>query len=236
MPTKRCYFHPDCRSTLFSLPRDGEVRDQWLKFIFNSVPQNYYPNLALCAAHFTEESFHNLREFNAGFAQRLVLKDGAVPTLKTEAVYGPQPTTSQQGSSSQELPTTSTLHEVGCQSDPIETETVAIEIKPKMRSVGTQLSMGHSAKFGSYTIMHMETNKILDLQLVQSNEVGGSYHMEKEGLKRCLDKLESNVLAVDYIVTDRHPQIQKCLRDRNITQFYDVWHFEKGLSKKLDKL
>lgn len=90
MPTKRCYFHPDCRSTLFSLPRDGEVRDQWLKFIFNSVPQNYYPNLALCAAHFTEESFHNLREFNAGFAQRLVLKDGAVPTLKTEAVYGQQ--------------------------------------------------------------------------------------------------------------------------------------------------
>ncbi|XP_059355164.1 uncharacterized protein LOC132092789 isoform X2 [Carassius carassius] len=460
MPTKRCYFHPDCRSTLFSLPRDGEVRDQWLKFIFNSVPQNYYPNLALCAAHFTEESFHNLREFNAGFAQRLVLKDGAVPTLKTEAVYGPQPTTSQQGSSSQELPTTSTLHEVGCQSDPIETETVATEIKPKMRSVGTQLSMGiqatyyghdvgtqttemfpdvqlsstpvrgsvfrpskrprlvldeeeeselnveptdstynpdsvvteeselaidpqpdhsdnkyivfesclrelfvscpicktkcvvqsrrrgtfvaftqlcekcnyyrqwqsqpivgstplgnlllsaatyftggsfkqlekifkamklqmmhfvtfriharnfieptiihkwnqdqlnlirqlqeggnvavagdmradtpgHSAKFGSYTIMHMETNKILDLQLVQNNEVGGSYHMEKEGLKRCLDKLESNGLAVDYIVTDRHPQIQKYLRDRNITQFYDVWHFEKGLSKKLDKL
>lgn len=62
----------------------------------------------------------------------------------------------------------------------------------------------------------------------QSNEVGGSYHMEKEGLKRCLDKLESHGLAVDYIVTDRHPQIQKYLRDRNITQFYDVWHFEKG--------
>ncbi|XP_056092191.1 piggyBac transposable element-derived protein 4-like isoform X2 [Rhinichthys klamathensis goyatoka] len=92
MPSKRCYFHPDCRSTLFSLPRDGGVRDQWLKCIFNSVPHNYYPNLALCAAHFTEESFHNLREFNAGFAQRLVLKDGAVPTLRTEAVvYGPQP-------------------------------------------------------------------------------------------------------------------------------------------------
>lgn len=28
-------------------------------------------------------------------------------------------------------------------------------------------TIGHSAKFGSYTIMHMETNKILDLQLVQ---------------------------------------------------------------------
>ncbi len=58
--------------------------------------------------------------------------------------------------------------------------------------------------------------------------MGGSYHMEKEGLKRCLDKLESNGLAVDYIITDRHPQIQKYLRERSITQFYDVWHFEKG--------
>nr|XP_021331120.1 uncharacterized protein LOC110439428 isoform X1 [Danio rerio] len=95
---------------------------------------------------------------------------------------------------------------------------------------------GHSAKFGSYTLMDNETNKIVDLQLIQSNEVGGSYHMEKEGLKRCLDKLDANGLAVDYIVTDRHPQIQKYLRERGITQFYDVWHFEKGLSKKLEKL
>lgn len=62
----------------------------------------------------------------------------------------------------------------------------------------------------------------------QSNEVGGSYHMEKEGLKRCLDHLEANSLAVEYITTDRHPQIQKFLRERNIVQFYDVWHFEKG--------
>lgn len=62
----------------------------------------------------------------------------------------------------------------------------------------------------------------------QSSEVGGSYHMEKEGLKRGLDHLESNGLEVDYIVTDRHPQIKKFLRERNIEQFYDVWHFEKG--------
>ncbi|KAI7803826.1 hypothetical protein IRJ41_012114 [Triplophysa rosa] len=95
---------------------------------------------------------------------------------------------------------------------------------------------GHSAKFGSYTLMHLESNTILDIQLVQCNEVGGSYHMEKEGLQRCLDHLESNGLEVEYIITDRHPQIQKFLRERNVVQFYDVWHFEKGLSKKLNKL
>ncbi|XP_016361867.1 uncharacterized protein LOC107703658 [Sinocyclocheilus anshuiensis] len=94
----------------------------------------------------------------------------------------------------------------------------------------------HSAKYGSYTLMHLDSNTILDMQLVQSNEVGGSYHMKKEGLKRCLDHLEANGLAVEYIITDRHPPIQKFLRERNIVQFYDVWNFEKGLSKKLDKL
>ncbi|XP_056591442.1 uncharacterized protein LOC130410660 [Triplophysa dalaica] len=97
-------------------------------------------------------------------------------------------------------------------------------------------SPGHSAKYGSYSVMHLDSNTILDLQLVQRNEVGGSSHMKKEGLKRCLDLLERNGFSVDYIVTDSQPQIQKYLRDRSITQFYDVLHFEKGLSKKLDKL
>ena len=85
----------------------------------------------------------------------------------------------------------------------------------------TFVFLGHSAKFGSYSLMNLESNTIMDIQLVQvcfsdinifvllfeyymcvwfvlylfclmpthyqSNEVGGSYHMEKEGLKRCLD-------------------------------------------------
>ncbi|KAM9364781.1 uncharacterized protein KZ484_010956 [Pholidichthys leucotaenia] len=45
-------------------------------------------------------------------------------------------------------------------------------------------SPGHSAKFGTYTTMELKGDVVLDLQIVQSNEVGGSYHMELEGLKR----------------------------------------------------
>ncbi|XP_052458985.1 uncharacterized protein LOC128017581 isoform X2 [Carassius gibelio] len=97
-------------------------------------------------------------------------------------------------------------------------------------------SPGHSAKYGSYTLLHPDSNKILDIQLIQSNEVGGSAHMEKEGLRRGLDHLESNQLQVDYIVTDRHTKVQKYLREREIQQYYDVWHLQKGLSKKLEKL
>lgn len=97
-------------------------------------------------------------------------------------------------------------------------------------------SPGHSAKFGSYSMMDLRSNTIIDIQLVQSNEVGGSYHMEKEGLKRSLALLEARGVALDSIVTDRHPQIQKFLREANVTQYYDVWHMEKGLSKKLVKI
>lgn len=52
--------------------------------------------------------------------------------------------------------------------------------------------------------------------------------MEKEGLKRSLEWLEACGVRLDCIVTDRHPQIQKFLKERNVTQYYDVWHLEKG--------
>lgn len=51
--------------------------------------------------------------------------------------------------------------------------------------------------------------------------------MEKEGLKRSLEWLEEQGVRLDCIVTDCHPQIQKFLKEQNITQ-YDVWHLEKG--------
>ncbi|XP_037649668.1 uncharacterized protein LOC119502670 [Sebastes umbrosus] len=95
-------------------------------------------------------------------------------------------------------------------------------------------SAGHCARLGSYTMMDLKTNTVVDIQLVQSNEVGGSDHMEKEGLKRSLALLDKHGVTPECIVTDRHPQIQKYLRECNITQFYDVWHIEKGISKKLD--
>ncbi|XP_067217565.1 uncharacterized protein [Chanodichthys erythropterus] len=97
-------------------------------------------------------------------------------------------------------------------------------------------SPGHSAKFGSYSVMDLGTSNIIDLQLVQSNEVGGSNYMEKEGLKRSLDLLRAHGVTFDSIVTDRHPQVQKFLQEANITHYYDVWHIEKGLSKKLLKI
>ncbi|XP_039652637.1 uncharacterized protein LOC120556890 [Perca fluviatilis] len=97
-------------------------------------------------------------------------------------------------------------------------------------------SPGHCAKFGRYTVMNLETSTVIDIQLVQSNEVGGSYYMEKEGLKRSLALLEASGVTLDCIVTDRHLQIKKYLREKGITQYFDVWHIDKGMSKNIDKL
>jgi len=66
---------------------------------------------------------------------------------------------------------------------------------------------------------------------LQSNEVGGSYHMEKEGLERVLKYLQAQRLTIGVLVTDCHRQINKWLRVKHsaITHYYDVWHVAKGM-------
>ena len=44
--------------------------------------------------------------------------------------------------------------------------------------------------------------------MFQSNEVGGSCHMEKEGLIRSVGLLGDAGLAIESLVTDTHPQIK----------------------------
>ena len=54
--------------------------------------------------------------------------------------------------------------------------------------------------------------------------------MEKEGLIRSVKLIEDSGLAIASLVTDRHPQIQKSVREKmqNTTHYYDVWHVAKG--------
>ena len=54
--------------------------------------------------------------------------------------------------------------------------------------------------------------------------------MEKEGLMRGVKELEQHGLMIGTLVTDRHSQIAKWIRDSMSTtkHFYDVWHLAKG--------
>ncbi|KAJ0002311.1 hypothetical protein NQD34_002107 [Periophthalmus magnuspinnatus] len=92
-----------------------------------------------------------------------------------------------------------------------------------------------AAGYGCYTLTHQDSNTIIDLQLVQSNEMGKG-HMKTDGLKRCLDHLNVNDLGVDSVVTESCAKTQEVLKKQNIAHFYDTRSFEKGLSKRLKKL
>uniref|UniRef100_A0AAV2MN03 Transposase n=1 Tax=Knipowitschia caucasica TaxID=637954 RepID=A0AAV2MN03_KNICA len=99
-------------------------------------------------------------------------------------------------------------------------------------------SPGHSAKYGSYTMMNLQSNSVIDIQLIQSSEVGNSVRMEKEGFIRSLTMLEEKGVKVQAIVTDRHTGVQKYLREekKDITHYFDPWHMGKGMGKKIDGL
>ncbi|KAG0442597.1 hypothetical protein HPB47_015658 [Ixodes persulcatus] len=96
-------------------------------------------------------------------------------------------------------------------------------------------SPGHSAKYGTYTMLDVEDNKVLHVETVQSNETGGSYHMELEGLRRSLDIFEAHSLVVAVLVTDRHPQLSAWLEREHpdICHLFDCWHVAKAIKKKL---
>lgn len=55
--------------------------------------------------------------------------------------------------------------------------------------------------------------------------------MEKEGLMRSVKKLQGNGLVIGQLITDRHRQISKWIREElpHVTHYYDVWHIAKGI-------
>ena len=65
--------------------------------------------------------------------------------------------------------------------------------------------------------------------LLESNEVKSPYYCEIEGLQRCL--ADVGVENISSIVTDRHRQVVKDLREKakiyGFTHCFDIWHVAK---------
>ncbi len=99
-------------------------------------------------------------------------------------------------------------------------------------------SMGHSAKYGSYTAVDLQRNKILHIELVQSNEVKSSYHMELEGIQRLIKLFDRFQVKVRALVTDRHRQIAAWVKKNwpDVKHYFDCWHIAKSFKKKLTLL
>lgn len=55
--------------------------------------------------------------------------------------------------------------------------------------------------------------------------------MELEGLQRGLAKIAEEELQVSHLVTDRHSQIKKYMREVHpeVVHWFDCWHIAKGM-------
>ena len=103
----------------------------------------------------------------------------------------------------------------------------------KLAGDGRCDSPGHNAKYGTYTMLDTESDKIVAFEIVQKSEVNNSACMEKEGLIRCFKKLQDHGVTVEQLATDRHPQIVCHMKKINTAHQFDIWHVSKSVVKKL---
>ena len=96
-------------------------------------------------------------------------------------------------------------------------------------------SPGHSAKYGTYTLMDEDTGNFVAFNVVQVSEVSSSNAMEKEGFSRCIERLEGKGVKISRVATDRHVSISSSMSKDypHINHQYDVWHLSKWVVKKL---
>ena len=76
----------------------------------------------------------------------------------------------------------------------------------------------------------------MHFHVVSVAETGTSAAMEKHGLTKVLDKIDSLGVKVDCITTDDHPSVKKILRGKKERHQLDVWHKSKNIKKKITKL
>lgn len=123
---------PGCGRTqsLHNLSSEPNIRNEWLKFVYNEVPARVGKSFSVCSVHFTPESVANKTQVDAGFATRLRLINNAVSNI-----LDPTETTHQSN-----VPT---KQNVACQTDTPKCTSHSTQLSfgklgPKFRSKGTQ--------------------------------------------------------------------------------------------------
>ncbi|KAK1901462.1 Protein transport protein SEC23 [Dissostichus eleginoides] len=75
-------------------------------------------------------------------------------------------------------------------------------------------SPGHSAKYGTYSLMDVDTGLIVDFVVLNKADpsVKNSNAMEPMGLKQCLSNMKKWNISINILTTDRHKTVRKILR------------------------
>ena len=129
------------------------------------------------------------------------------------------------------------------------------EQKVKLAGDGRCDSPGSSAKFCTYTLMDIDTDKILHTITVDKREVAlQSPNMEREAMKRALDFIAGCDIIVEELVTDASSSVRKTLgmfvlivilctisellhqiavKYPDTKHSMDIWHKAKKLKKTL---
>ena len=96
-------------------------------------------------------------------------------------------------------------------------------------------SPGYSAKYCTYSMMDLDSEKIVDFEVVQVTQATSSVAMEKKGFQMVTDRLKNNDLKIKTICTDRHPGIASIMAKeyKDIEHQFDVWHLSKSVLKRL---
>ncbi|CAC5401168.1 unnamed protein product [Mytilus coruscus] len=78
-------------------------------------------------------------------------------------------------------------------------------------------------------MIDLDEGTVANIQLVQSNEVPNSHHMEKAGLVRSVEFFRHHNIPIKTIITDGHKMIAKWIREQmpETTHHLDVWHVAK---------
>lgn len=103
---------------------------------------------------------------------------------------------------------------------------------------GRHDSMGHSAKFGAYTIFCCTVPMIIHFALIQRNQAGSSPAMEFMGFKQCMDYLLGCGVLITTFISGRHTTIASHMKKvlTKIVHYFDIWHLKKKIRKVLTKL
>ena len=100
-------------------------------------------------------------------------------------------------------------------------------------------SMGHSAKFGVYTMLCTTLMKVVHFEIVQVRSLVKTMQCSwNYPVGRCSPHyhfLEQLGLSISVFISDRHRGIAKWIREtcRKTTHYYDNWHVARSITKKL---
>ncbi|XP_063293594.1 uncharacterized protein LOC134578547 [Pelobates fuscus] len=99
-------------------------------------------------------------------------------------------------------------------------------------------SPGFCAKYCTYTLIEEETQKIVECNVIQVSEATSSVTMESKAFRRSVDTLLADGVKIGILATDRHIGIRKIMRENYpfIIHQFDVWHFCKSMTNKLNSL